>query len=390
MDFQLSDEQGMMIETARKVGERFGLDYWRDIDARKAYPSEMWQAICDAGICGVALPEEYGGAGMGMLEVALVVEALCQSGAGATLAQVMMVNMIFGGVSIVRFGTDEQRRTLLPGIISGEIQCCMALTEPDAGSNTPEMRTFASRDGSGWRLNGQKIWITGVPTAQKMLVVARTIKLSEVKSRTKGINLFMIDTDRAGLSHTTLDKMGTNAVPSSMVYFDNVRIEEDELLGTLGDGWNQLFDVLNTERIVTTAGLVGAGSLAIRLGVNYANERKVFAGRPIGSYQGVQFPFAQAYAELECARLMNWRAATNFDSGLDYGSEANVAKLIAAQAAGRAVDSAMQSMGGMGYSKEMHVERLYRDTRLFRIAPIAEEMVLNFIAQHDLGMARSY
>ncbi len=211
-----------------------------------------------------------------------------------------------------------------------------------------------------------------------------------LKRKTDGINLFMIDTQREGLSHTPLDKMGTNAVPSSMVYFDNVRIEPDELLGTLGDGWDALFDVLNTERIVTTAGLVGTASLAIKLGVTYANQRKVFKGQPIGSYQGVQFPLAQAHAELECARLMNWAAASNFDQGRPYGSQANAAKLIAAQAASKAVDSALQTMGGMGYSKEMHIERLYRDTRLFRIAPIAEEMVLNFIAQHELGMPRSY
>lgn len=390
MDFRLSEEQNMMVEMACKLGEQYGLDYWRDIDSRKAYPVEMWQAICDAGICGIALPEEYGGSGRGMLEVALVVEALCGAGAGATLAQVMMVNMIFGGVSIHRFGTGAQRNSLLPGIISGDVQCCMALTEPDAGSNTPEMRTFASRDGDGWRLNGQKIWISGVPTAQKMLVVARTIKREQVESRTHGINLFMIDTDRPGLSHTALDKMGTHTVPSSMVYFDNVRVEPDELLGDLDDGWQQLLDVLNTERIVTTAGLIGTGTLAIKLGVNYANQRKVFSGKPVGSYQGIQFPLAQAHAELECARLMNWRAAVNFDNGLPYGSEANTAKLIAAQAASRAVDIALQTMGGMGYSKEMHVERLYRDTRLFRIAPIAEEMILNFIAQHDLGMPRSY
>lgn len=390
MDFRLNEEQQMMVETARKIGAQFGLEYWRDLDARKAFPAEIWQAICDAGLCGVALPEEYGGSGLGMLEMALIVEALSEGGGGSTLGQLFMVNPIFGGVSISKFGSEEQKKTLLPKLISGELHCCMALTEPDAGSNTLEIRTFAARDGDGWRLNGQKIWITAVPTSHKMLVVARTRKLEEVSHRTEGISMFLIDTNRSGLSHAAIDKLGTNTLPSSSVFFDDVRVEPDELLGTLDGGWMELLDVLNTERIVTTAGLVGAGNLAIKLAVNYAKDRKVFGGKSIASYQGVQFPLAQAHAELECARLMNRRAATNCDHGLPYGSDANIAKLIAAQAAANAIERSMQAMGGMGYSKEFHVERLWRDARLFRFAPVAEEMVLNFIAMHDLGMPKSY
>lgn len=390
MQFSLNEEQQMMVETARKIGRDFGLEYWRDLDARKAFPTEIWQAICDVGLAGVALPQEYGGSGLGMLEMALVVEALAEGGGGSTLGQLFMVNPIFGGVSIAKFGTDTQKREWLPGIISGKLQCCMALTEPDAGSNTLEMRSFATEDGEGWRLNGQKIWITAVPTSDKMLVVARTTKYDPSKRRTEGISMFMIDTDRAGLTHTAIDKVGTNTLPSSSVFFDDVRIEPHELLGTLDKGWHQLLDVLNTERIVTTAGLVGAGKLAIRLGVEYASNRKVFGGKAVGSYQGVQFPLAQAHAELECARLMNHRAASDCDADRPYGSDANIAKLIAAQAAADATERSMQAMGGMGYSKEFHVERLWRDARLFRFAPVSEEMVLNFIAIHDLGMPRSY
>lgn len=390
MDFRLSEEQQLMIDSARKVGERFGLEYWRDLDAKKAFPAEIWQAICDAGLCGVALPEAYGGSGLGMLEMALIVEALSEGGGGATVGQLFMVNPIFGGVSLSKFGSEEKKKTLLPKLVSGKLLCCMALTEPDAGSNTLEMRSFAARDGDGWRLNGRKIWITAVPTAHKMLVVARTRKIEEVARRTEGISMFLIDTDRAGVSHTPIDKLGTRTLPSSSVFFDDVRIEPDELLGTLDQGWIELLDVLNTERIVTTAGLVGAGSLAIKLGVNYAKERKLFDGKPIAAYQGLQFPLAQAHAELECARLMNRRAATFCDQGLPYGSDANLAKLIAAQAASQAIERSMQAMGGMGYSKEFHVERLWRDARLFRFAPVAEEMILNYIAVHDLGMPRSY
>ncbi|HYG85400.1 MAG TPA: acyl-CoA dehydrogenase family protein [Azospirillum sp.] len=390
MDFQLSEEQRMMVETASRVGEQFGLEYWRAQDAKKAFPKEAWAAICDAGLSGVALPEEYGGAGLGMLDMALIIEALCAGGGGSTLAQLFMINPIFGGVALSRFGTEQQKQAMLPALIRGEMNFCMALTEPNAGTNSLEIRTFARADGDGWRLNGQKIWITGVPDAHKMLVVARTKKLEEVGRRTEGISLFLVDVDREGLTHQSIEKVGTNTLASSTVFFDNVRVEPGEVIGTLDNGWYELLDVLNTERIVTTAGLVGTGSLAIRLAVDYTKERRVFGDRPVASYQGVQFPLAQAHAELQCARLMNLKAADQCDKGLPYGSEANVAKLIAAQAAAAATERSMQAMGGMGYSKEYHVERLWRDARLFRFAPISEEMILNFIAMHDLGMPKSY
>jgi acyl-CoA dehydrogenase len=390
MDFQLSDEQRMLVETARKVGGQFGPDYWRELDARKAYPAEAWQAICGAGLCGIALPEDHGGSGLGMLEMALAVEALTAAGAGATLAQMFMLNPIFGGVSITRCGTSQQKAALLPGLISGEITFCMALTEPDAGTNSLDIRSFARRDGEGWRLSGRKVWITAVPQARKMLVVARTRRIEEVRRKTEGISLFLIDVEREGLSHSPIEKLGTNTLPSSSIFFDDVHIRPEELLGEEHRGWPDLLEVLNTERIVTTAGLIGTVDLALRLAVEYGTDRKVFGGRPIASYQGIQFPLAQAHAISECARLMNYKAATLCDLGQPYGAEANRAKLLAAQVAALATERAMQTMGGMGYAKEFHAERLWRDARLFRFAPVSEEMVLNFIAQHDLGMPRSY
>jgi acyl-CoA dehydrogenase len=390
MDFRLTEEQNMMAKTARRIGERFGLDYWRRQDEAKAFPREFWKAVCEAGLCGVALPEEYGGAGLGMLEMALIIENLAAGAGGSTIGQLFMVNPIFGGVSISRFGTPAMKAELLPKIISGEINCCMALTEPDAGSNTLEIKTFAHADGKGWRLNGNKIWITAVPDAAKMLAVARTSKLAEGGRRTAGLSMFMIDVDRAGLTHQTIEKVGTHTLAASNVFFDNVRIEPEELVGTLDGGWKELLEVLNTERIVTTAGLVGTGELALRLAVDYANQRKVFGNTPISAYQGLQFPLAQCHAEIESARLMNYKAAANCDAGLSYGSEANIAKLLAAQAIARATERSMQTMGGMGFAKESHVERLWRDCRLFRFAPISEEMILNYIAVHDLGMPRSY
>lgn len=390
MQLTLSEEQNIMIETARRVGEDFGLDYWREKDRKKEFPGEMWKAICEAGLCGVALPEAYGGAGAGMLDMALIVETLCATGAGSTLGQLFMANPIFGGVSISRYGTEAMRRDLLPGLISGDLHFAMALTEPNAGSNTLEMRAYAAPDGDGFRLNGQKIWITNVEACHKILVVARTVRYEDVKRRTDGITMFLVDKERDGIVHSPIDKLGTNAIPSSTIFFENVRIEPEEVVGTLHGGWRELLDVLNTERIVTTAGLVGTIELALRLAADYARERKVFNGTPIAAYQGLQFPLAQAYAEMECARLMNRHAAALFDAGQPFGSQANVAKLIAAQACADATERSMQTMGGMGYSKEYHVERLWRDCRLFRFAPVSEEMILNYIAQHELGMTRSY
>jgi acyl-CoA dehydrogenase len=266
----------------------------------------------------------------------------------------------------------------------------MALTEPDAGSNSLAIKTFARPDGNGWRLNGQKIWITAVPQATQLLVVARTKKSEDVARKTDGVSLFMIDTDREGLAHQPIDKLGTNTLASSSIFLRDVRVEGHELIGTLDGGFRELLDVLNTERIVTTAGLVATAELAIKLAVNYAGERKVFKNQPIGSYQGIQFPLSEAHIQLECARLMNYKAATLYDQGKPYGSEANMAKWMAGQAAWHATDRAIQTLGGMGYAKEYHVERLWRDARLFRFAPVSEEMVLNYVAQHDLGMPRSY
>lgn len=390
MDFRLNDEQRMMIDTARQIGESFGLEYWRKQDAQKSFPKEYWKAVCDAGLSGVALPEEHGGSGLGMMEMSLIVEALAATGGGSTVGQLFMINPIFGGVSISRFGNERMKKELLPKIISGDLNCCMALTEPDAGTNTLEIKSFAADEGDGWRLNGRKIWITGVESADKMLVIARTKKLQDSSSRTDGLTMFMIDVKREGLNHTPIDKLGTCTLDSSSVFFDNVRIEADELIGTLHKGWRELLDVLNTERMVTTAGLVGTGELAIKLAVDYANDRKVFGDKPISSYQGLQFPLAQCHVEVESARLLNYKAATNFDMNLPYSNEANAAKLIAAQAVARATERAMQTMGGMGYAKEFHVERLWRDCRLFRFAPVSEEMLLNYVANHELKMPKGY
>ena len=390
MDFLLSDEQKLIVDTARKVGDKFGLDYWRDLDAGKRFPKDFWQAVCEAGLCGVALPEQYGGTGLGMQEMAMIVETLAACGGGSTVGQLFMINPIFGGISLARFGSEAAKRELLPKIIDGTINCCMALTEPDSGSNSLEIKTFAASDGNGWRLNGRKIWITGVDVAQKMLVIARTTKPQDAKRRTDGLSMFLIDVEREGLTFAPIEKLGTNTLSSCSVFFEDVCVDGGELVGTLDKGWHELLDVLNTERIVTTAGLVGAAALALRQAVAYAKDRCVFGSQSIATYQGIQFPLAQSFAEIECARLMNCKAATLYDQRMPYGSEANIAKLIASQAASSAIENAMQTLGGMGFAKETHLERLWRDARLFRFAPISEQMILNFIAQQNLGLPRSY
>ncbi len=392
MNFDLSEEHKLIIATARRVGADFGLDYWRARDEAHEFAEDFWNAVCTAGLCGIVLPEKYGGSGLGMVEMALVIEELAAAGGGSTVGQLFMNNPIFGGISISRFGSEALKQDCLPKLTRGEMCFSMALTEPDAGTNSLNLQTFARRVGNdrGWRLNGRKIWITGVPQADKLLVIARTTKLEAVRRKTEGISMFLIDVNRAGLAHERIEKVGTQTNPSSMVFFDDVEVAEEELLGTLDNGWSELLHVLNTERIVTSASLVGAGRLAMKLATEYASVRKVFNDTPIGRYQGLQFPLAQAHAELQCARLMNLNAAWLHDNDRSYGSEANIGKLIAAQAGNAAIERSMQTMGGMGYSKEMHVERLWRDARLFKFAPISEEMVLNFIAQHDLGMPRSY
>lgn len=390
MQFNLSETQSMLVETASRIGTQYGLEYWRQIDRDHEYPTEFWKAVCAAGLSAIVVPEEYGGAGLGMLDMALAVEALAASGGGSTVGQLFMNNPIFCGIPVALYGTDEQKAKHLPAMSSGECRYAMALTEPGAGTNTLAMTSFARADGDGWLLTGQKIWITGVPQADSMLVVARTRKASDVVKRSDGISMFLIGVNRKGLTHRSIDKLGTHTQPASAVFFDDVRIHRSELLGTIDKGWHELLDVLNTERIVTTASLVGTSVLAMRLAVEFAGDRKVFKDTPIGAYQGLQFPLAQAYALNEAARLMNYKAATLFDEKRPYGSEANLAKLLAGQAVAAATDRAMQTLGGMGYSREYYVERLWRDARLFRIAPVSEEMVLNYIARENLGMPRSY
>lgn len=390
MDFELTEEQRLIQQGVRETLRDFDLEYWREKDKAHAFPTELWQTIGKGGWLGVALPEEYGGAGRGLLELSLVTEEACRcSGGGSTLSQLFMATPVFGGETLKQHGTEAQRARYLPKIAAGELDFSMALTEPNVGSNTLAIETFARRDGDVYRVRGQKVWITAIDTADRVLIVSRTTPADEVERKTDGISLFVADTKSEGLTYQPLDKLGTHCLDSYMVFFDDVAVPADDLVGEEGKGWGYILDTLNSERAVTAAGCIATGDIALDIASRYASERVVF-GRPIGSNQGIQFPLAESKIEVEMARLMNQKAAWKYDKGENAGAEANMAKYFAAEAAFRACDRAIQTMGGYGFSAESHLERLWRDVRLFRLAPVTQEMILNFVGQRVLGMPRSY
>lgn len=391
MNFEITEEQEMLISSVQKITEEFGLEYWQTKDQQQEFVHELWEELGQSGFIGVAISEKYGGTGLGLMEMAMTIEELSRGGAGSTVGQLFMLTPVFGGVTIERHGNEEQKQKYLPKIASGELKFCMALTEPNAGSNALEISTYAEKqDDNHYIINGQKIWISGVDVSNKMLLVARTKDINDVKRKTDGISLFIVDSDDPAIISQPIEKVGTNCVRSDTVFIENLKVHKENLIGEENKGWQYLLDTLNAERIVTTAGLIGTGQLAIELAVDYSKDRSVFNNRPIGSYQGLQFPLAKSHAELEVAQLMNYKAAWLYDQNLPNGTEANTAKLIAGDSAFQVCDQAMQILGGYGYAKEYHIERLWRDVRLFKIAPVSEEMILNFIAQHNLGMPRSY
>lgn len=389
MDFQLSEEHTLIKKSVGQLAAQYGLEYWREKDRRNAFPEELWAALAQAGWLGTIIPEHYGGSGLGTLEMAMVIEEVAAAGAGSTVAQLFMMTPVFGALTILRHGSEEQRAHYLPKLATGEMDFSMALTEPDAGSDTLATRTFARKQGDQYSISGQKVWISGVERAGGMLLIARTTPLEVSPKRTFGLSLFLVDPSAPGVSFQPLEKVGTHCVSASMVFFDELVVPRSSLIGEEGQGWKYLVDTLNSERIVTTAGCIATAELALKLAVEYAKSRVVF-GQAIGKHQGIQFPLARLKAEVELARLMNYKAAWLFDRHLPCATEANMAKLIAAEAAFSACDQAMQTLGGYGFSTEYHIERLWRDVRLFRLAPVSQEMILNYVAQHVLGLPRSY
>jgi len=391
MEFEITDEQQLMMDTVSElVSENFGPEYWREKERRGEFPDEYWDALAKDGWLGLMLPEEYGGQGMEALDLALVIESICAAGAGAAGSWYYLLTPVFGGLSIAKHGTDEQKEKYLPGICEGEVEFCMGLTEPDAGTNTFAMETTAERDGDEFVINGQKMWTSGADRADAMMLVTRTKPLDEVEYRSEGISLFLVDLPADGIEVETIPKIGYNYSNTCQVFLDDVRVSEDQLLGTLHGGWEELHDTINIERIVNAAGAVGTGELAIETAVGYANEREVF-DQPIGSHQGIQFPLAKLKAELETARTLNHKAAWQYDNNQgEYVQNMNMAKYCATESAFQAADQAMQTHGGVGYSVEYDVERWWRELRLLRIAPVTQQMALNYISQHVLGLSKSY
>ena len=392
MDFTLPDTALAVAAGVGAIGARYDHAYWSRCDEEHRFPWEVWRDLADGGWVGLCVPEEHGGGGQGLLELVLACETLAMSG-GVAAAFLYILTPGFGALTLTRHGTDAQKERILPGVAAGRTQFCLALTEPDAGSNALAITTSARRDGEDLLVSGQKTWISGVENAEWMIVVTRTTPASQAASRTAGFTLLLVDVREAAaagtLTWSPIPKLGSNVVTSSAVFFDDVRVPASGVLGEVDGGFAVLWDVLNPERVLAAAGGVGHAEAALRLAVEHARERVVF-GRPIGANQGLQFPLAQIKAKTELARLMTYKAAWLFDQGLPCGTETNVAKLTGAQVAWEASDQAFQVFGGMAYSKELPVERLFRDARIGRSIPVAEELVLAHLGTQVLGLPRSY
>lgn len=388
MDFSLSDEQRLLRESVRELARRFDLEYWLERDRTRTYPHDFLKAFADAGWLGVAIPEAYGGAGLGIIEACIVLYEICASGAGTTGASPIHFAM-FPPMPLIKYGSEAQKREYLPKIAAGEMTLGFSVTEPNAGSDTTRIATRAERDGDHYVLNGRKVWSSNLQHADRTLILTRTTPYDAVEKKTLGMSLFLLDLKSEGVDIREIPKLGRHAVDSNELYLDNVRVPAADLVGEEGQGFYHLLTGLNAERLLIAAEALGIGRAALDLAVRYANERVVF-NRPIGQNQGIQFPLADAWSRLETDWLMVMKGAWLYDHGQPCGAEANAAKLRAGEDAFLACDTALQTHGGMGYAQEYHVERLWREVRLYKLAPVSQEMALNYIGQHVLGLPKSY
>jgi acyl-CoA dehydrogenase len=388
MNFAFTAEQEQLGEAVRRLCERFGDDYWLAKDRAGGFPHDFHKAFAAAGWLGIAMPEEFGGAGLGITEAALMMQTIAETGAGFSGCSALHMN-IFGLNPVVVFGTEEQKRRMLPPLIAGEHKACFAVTEPDAGLDTLNLKTKAERRGDRYVVSGQKIWITTAQVADKVLLLARTTPAEQVRRRTEGLTLFYTDLDRTHVEVREIEKMGRKAVDSNQLFFDGLPVPVADRIGEEGRGFGYILHGMNPERILVGAEAVGLGRAALARAVGYAKERVVF-GRPIGKNQAIQHPLARHWMELEAANLMVFKAATLYDAGKPCGAESNAAKYLGAEAALGACQTAVTSHGGMGYAKEFHVERYLREAMIARLAPVSAEMILNFIGEKVLGLPRSY
>lgn len=388
MDFALTEDQEDLRVAVRGLAATFPDAYWAERDEKHEFPWEFYDTFARGGWLGIAIPEEYGGGGLGVLEASLLLEEVAASGAGMNGCSTMHLT-IFGLNTIVKHGSPALREEILPQAVEGSLHVCFAVTEPDAGTDTTRISTYARRDGSDYVINGRKVWITKAGQSQKMVLICRTTPRDEVAKPTDGMSLFLVDIDPDAIQLRAIPKLGRNAVPSYEVFIDDLRVPESARIGEEGEGFRYLLDGLNPERILLAHEALGIGRAALRKAVQYAGERIVF-DRPIGQNQGIAFPLAEAATRLDAAELMARKAAWLYDRGLPCAREANMAKYLCADAGFRAADQALQTHGGMGYAREYHVERYFREARLLRLAPVSQEMVLNHVSQHVLGLPRSY
>ncbi|MEM6107500.1 acyl-CoA dehydrogenase family protein [Mycobacterium sp. 050272] len=388
MDFAPNPDHEALRKGVRQVTAQFDEEYWATCDRDHRFPDAFYQSLAEGGWLGIAIPEEYGGGGQGITEASLLLQEIAESGAAMNGCSAIHLT-IFGMNPVVKHGSPELRKQLLPKVASGELHVSFGVTEPDAGTDTSRITTRARRDGDHYVVNGRKVWITKAQQADYLLLLTRTTPREECARPIDGLTLFLAPLDRSAVEIREIPKMGRNAVNSNALFIDNLRIPADHRIGEEGKGFHHLLDGLNPERILIAHEAIGIGRASIRRAVDYANQRVVF-DRPIGKNQGIAFPLAEATMRLDAAEQVANRAAWLYDHGQPCAREANSAKFLAADAGFFAADRAVQTHGGFGFASEYHVERYFREARLMKIAPVSQEMVLNYIAEHVLGLPRSY
>ena len=388
MDFELNEDQLAIQSAVSGLASRFDDQYWMEKDSSHQFPHEFYDAFAEAGWLGITTPEEYGGIGLGITEATLLLEQVSASGGGVNAASSMHLT-IFGMHPVIVHGSEELKQRTLPRVATGDLHVCFGVTEPAAGLDTTRITTFARREGDRYVVNGRKVWISKAMESEKILLLTRTTRFEDVKKKTDGLTLFLTDLDPHHIEIRPINKMGRNAVTSNELFIDDLEIPVEDRVGEEGHGFRYLLDGLNPERMLVAAEGLGLGRVALHKAVTYANEREVF-GRPIGMNQGIQFPLADSLARLDAAELVLRKATWLYDNGRPCAREANIAKYLCAEAGFQAADRALQTHGGMGYSEEYHVARYFREARLMRIAPISQEMVLNFLGEHVLELPRSY
>ena len=384
----LSEEQVAIQDAISQIMTNFGDDYWLEKDTNGGFPEEFYRAMAEGGWLGISFPEEVGGANLGILSASVMMRSIARSAGAMQAASAIHMN-IFGPKAIAVFGTDEQKKRWLPPIILGEQKTAFGVTEPNAGLDTSAINTKATRTNDGYIINGRKIWTSTAQVADKILLLARTSPRDERKRSLDGLSLFYTDLDRKFCDIREIDKMGRKAVDSNEIFIDNLEVPVEDLIGDEGQGFRYILHSMNPERILIGAEAIGIGMEALQRASKYAQERVVF-GRPIGQNQSIQHPLAESWAQLEAAWMMCIKAASLFDKGMPCGAESNAAKYLGSEAGFTACERAIMTHGGMGYAKEFHVERLMREVMINRIAPVSQQMVLNFISEKVLGLPKSY